>query len=334
MSIHHFDEKRFYDAQKRRMADKLDPIAVPGEAGRTDGAVIFEQLTRATNSKLHEYVYRETPWASEVAITPDTSLPRGTSSVDEYSVKDIDAPGDGFQSEDAPMPKVDVGLEVENVRLHSLPVSYETTMSEIEKWALQGFGDALPSRKAKVASRYWHRKLDAALRSGITGKFRGVLDYQGSLQLTAGTSDNTTADWLTATPDQIVDSWAAVRQAIDDAGDDLSPNTCIMPTLLRSKMKAQRSIGSDKTIEMWLRENFPEIDLWIWDRNMNTAGASSDACMLMYDRSPETLWFHMPIRMEPTPEFTQHTRIEQGFRTWVSGPFCARPRSIARLSGI
>lgn len=333
-AIHHFDEEQFYARQRERMTGKIDSIALPGVAGRKDGAVIFERLTRATNATLHEYAYRQTPWASEVLITPDTSLPAGTSSVDEYSVKDIDAPGDGFQSEDAPMPKVDIGLDPENVRLHSVPVAYELTMGEVEKWALQGFGDGLPNRKAAAAARYWHRKVDAAIRSGVTGKFRGVLNYQGSLQLIAGTATGTTASWSTATPDQIVDSWSAVRQAIDDAGDDLSPNTCVMPTSLRSRLKMQRSIGSDKTVEMWLRENFPEIDLWVWDRNMNTAGLSGDACMLLYDRSPETLWFHMPMRLQPLPEFVQHTRIEQGFRTWLSGPFCARPRSIARLSGI
>jgi hypothetical protein len=333
-ALHHFDEDRFYAAQRQRMAGKIDSIAIPGVEGRQDGAVIFERLTRATNAMLHEYVYRATPWASEVLITPDTSLPVGTSSVDEYSVKDIDAPGDGFASEDAPMPKVDVGLEAENVRLHSVPVAYDLTMGEVEKWALQGFGDGLPSRKAAAAGRYWHRKVDAAIRSGVTGKFRGVLDYQGSLQLVAGTAANTTASWANATPDQIIDSFAAVRQAIDDAGDDLSPNTCVMPTSLRATMKKQRSIGSDTTIEMWLRANFPEIDLWVWDRNMNTAGLESNACMLLYDRNPETLWFHMPMRMQPTPEFTKHTLIEQGFRTWLSGPFCTRPRTIARLSGI
>jgi hypothetical protein len=354
---HHFDQNRFYEAQLARLRGQLDSVAVPGRSGRVDGAVIFSELVKQTNYKLHEYVYRPTPFASEVAISANTSLPIGTTSVDEYSIKHVDPTGDGFTSEDSTVPRVGLELDPENVRLHPLPVAYRTTMGEMEQWALQGFGNSLPSRLADAAGEYWHRKLDAALRSGVTDKFNGVINYTGSLQIVAG-DIGTTATWSTASPDQIVASFGIVRQQIDDAGDNLSPNTVILPTSLRATMKKQRSIGSDMTIEMWLKAQYPEITLWLYDRNMSTAGIASTACMVMYDplwlydrnmstagiastacmvmydRNPETLYFHMPMRMQPTPELVQHTSIEQAFRTWVSPAFCTRPRSIARISGI
>ena len=319
--------KQSYDAFLNHQASRLR-----GDAG----GVLFERLTRATMSELVEYVYDETPWASEELITTVTDVSPGKTSIDWFAARDIAAPGDGFVGDDGPIPFADFELEPNNVRVHTVLNGYRYTLQEAESWAEQGFSISLPQRKAQASAHKWHIDVDTAWRDGIAGKFEGVLNYPGSQQLIAGTTPGTIAAWeTTATPDQIVNSMATMRKAFDTAGPGLRPDTVVLPSAVEARLTTDlRSTSSDTTIFGFLQANMRGITKWRFDRAMNTAGIGGTPCVLMYDRRPTTLWAWMPRRMEPLQEFVKHTEFQQGFRTRVTGPVCEHPRSIVRLSGV
>jgi hypothetical protein len=314
----------FLAQQGARLRHKLD----------ASKGFLFENLTRQIITQLASDVYDETRWASEQLISTRTDAQAGKAAIEWYRKRHVKAPGNGFAGDHGPFPMASLEVDPTIVPLHSVYNGYTFTMQQAEAWQAQGFSQDLPSALAEASSHDWHLNVDAAWRDGVSGVFEGVLDIPGSLQLTAGSSGTTAAWATTATPDQICDSFTAVRMAIDNAGPGLKPDTVVFPSTIAGKLLAPRYAIGGPSIKQWLEESFPEITLWVYDRGMNTGGLDGDAAMLMYDRRPTTLWAWMPKRMEPFAEKIEHASLEQVFWTRLSGPICEYPKSIARLSGI
>lgn len=324
MMIKRRDKKKFAADAAKRVSSRLD-------AGRVDDAyaTIYEKLVTMTMPQLEQTVYKDTLWGSEVLMDFDEqSVPPGIKNVDWHRVIDVDMDDDGFVADRGEPKFVEIKTERDTARIAKMQHGYAVDIDELEAWAAQGFGSSLPDEKAAAARRKWARNVDTWIRTGKTGVATGVTNQPGIHQLVAGTTTGTTAAWSTAaTPSQVVQTFDTMVSAIETSNPRSTFNTVVFPRSVGASLRRKHDTGSPETILEWLKAQFPQIDMWVFDPR-ETSG------VLLYDRTPEAITIWMPKRMDPLDEFVKHGRIEQVMDTLLSPVIVKQPKSFAYCSGV
>jgi hypothetical protein len=294
----------------------------------------MNRLLRATLGEVIEFRYAPTLWANEELISFDRSVNEGATSVDWYMESDVATAGDGWLSANAAIPFADISTEPNNNQVHGRLDGYSYTLDEVAQYAFMGLG-SIVQKKARSTKRNWSNRMNAAILSGVAGKFTGVINDPNSSQLVAGTTAGCTADWVgVASPDNIVTTLETVRQTFETrTSGNVVPDTVAFPSTIAIALRRQKSLASD-TIMQWFQAQFPEITKWAFDPRLNTAGAGGTAAMIMYARSSEYLSALVPLDMQPMPIFIKHQVAEQGFRTKYAGLVVPFAGSIAVCSNI
>jgi hypothetical protein len=297
-------------------------------------SALMSRLLRATLGQVIEYKYAPTLWANEELIEFDRSVNEGAQSVDWYMESDVAPASDGWGSSNGPIAFSDIAGDQNNNPAHPRLDGYKYDLDEVAAYAYSGRGSIITS-KARSAKRNWSNKMNAAILSGVTGRFTGVINAPGSSQLVAGTADNTTAAWvLSASPDNIVETLETVRQTFETrTSGNVVPDTVAFPSSIAIALRRQKSLASD-TIMEWFKAQFPEITKWAFDPRLNTAGIGGTAAMIMYARGSEYLSALVPLDMQPMPLFIRHQFAEQGFRSKYAGLVVPYAGSIAVCSNI
>jgi hypothetical protein len=321
---YNFDFNGFQKEQDARVRGNFD-------AGTS---ALMSRLLRATLGEVIEYKYAPTLWANEELISFDRSINEGATSVDWYMESDVAPAADGWSSANGAIPFADIATDPNNNQVHGRLDGYSYTLDEVAQYAFMGMG-SIVQKKARATVRNRSNRFNAAILSGVTGKFTGVINAPGSSQLVAGTTDNTTAAWvLSASPDNIVETLETVRQTFETrTSGNIVPDTVAFPSSIAIALRRQKSLVSE-TILQWLQTQFPEITKWAFDPRLNTAGVGGTAAMIMYARGSEYLSALVPLDMQPMPVFIKHQVAEQGFRTKYAGLVVPYAGSIAVCSNI
>lgn len=301
-----------------------------------NNAFVASSLTRSTIREIFEYKYPETPWAAGELIYIDTGHHEGSTSVGWHEERDVHSPGSTFVAPDAPAPRADIAGEEHLNRAHTMKVAFGFDLQELLEYEMQGLVSDLPGRKARSARRMHDNDLNGAIMSGVPSlSITGVLNQPGSLQLQAGVYAGTTANWVAATPQEVVDSFEAVYSAIyDGSNGTLTPDTAVFPGKVGRVLRRQNSLANGDSILKWLMDSFPEITKWKVDPRMNAAGLGGSAAMLLYRRDKDHVRAIVPQLLRPMPIFIKGGETEQEFRSRFAGIACPYPTNIAVLSGV
>lgn len=173
--------------------------------------------------------------------------------------------------------------------------SYGWTWKDVQSAAMTGLN--LADRESMAAKRAFLQKENTIAWLGDTEyNIPGFLT-NANLPTAAAEADGTGASplWSTKTVDQIVRD---VDDMIHGVGENTNgveqPNTVLIPHNRWSSMTKRLSGGNDKTVLTFLKETFPEITVWDWLVELNTAGTDSSAMMVAYNRDPEYMTLEIP----------------------------------------
>lgn len=211
------------------------------------------------------------------------------------------------------IPNVGLNFSQGLTTFHLAGTGYELSKQEIERFARiqsQGSGDQgggnLGERKASAARMVAEKFVyDRVIRGSTEKNFTGMINDPR-----VPTANAPTGSWATATPDQMLaDVNAALQDVYVNSRETALANTLLLPTSKFLFINNARISNTDTSVLKYLSENnsFSAISkqpLTIApSRELETAGASSTARMVAYEKSPDNMEFFLPGLFEFMPLF-------------------------------
>lgn len=179
-----------------------------------------------------------------------------------------------------------------NVR--EIGVSYGWTWKDVKSAAKVGLN--LVDREAMAAKRAFLQLENTTAWSGnaennILGFFSNA-----NLPTAAATADGSGSSplWINKTPDQIIRDVGACIMAVGQNTNGVEdPNTFLFPHNRLPSLTA-RIPDTSMTVLEFLKKTYPQITVWDYLVELNTAGTGATAMMVAYNRDPEYLTLEIP----------------------------------------
>ena len=197
---------------------------------------------------------------------------------------------------------------------HLAGVGYELSRREVERFArmiaqnggLTEGGSNLGERKASAARMVADKFVyDRVIRGSTEKGFLGMIN-----QTVVPTANAPTGTWSTATPDQMLaDVNAALQDVYVNSRETALADSLLLPTSKFLFINNARISNTNSSVLQYLAQNnsFTAISKRPLDirpsRELETAGASSTARMIAYEKSPDNMEFFLPGMFEFMPLF-------------------------------
>jgi len=197
---------------------------------------------------------------------------------------------------------------------HLAGVGYELSRREVERFArmiaqnggLTEGGSNLGERKASAARMVADKFVyDRVIRGSTEKGFLGMIN-----QTVVPTANAPTGTWSTATPDQMLaDVNAALQDVYVNSRETALADSLLLPTSKFLFINNARITNTNTSVLNYLAQNnsFSAISRRPLDirpsRELETAGASSTARMIAYEKSPDNMEFFLPGMFEFMPLF-------------------------------
>jgi len=291
-------------------------------------------LLVSTIKEVFELEYPNLPWANGELIEFNFDIDPGAREVgffQEGPAGQAEIIADGA----ADYPLVSLEGRWTPSMAHTIGCAVRWTDQDVLQSRMMGIGD-IASRKAKVARRGHDQKLNELIRDGsVAHNLKGITALPGSWEVTvpAGTEAWTTS----ATPAQIQSGMSlAWETVLNGTGGVEDIDTIVFALSLWPRIaQEQNSVASDKTLLEYLKSVFPQVNRWMFDVGLNTAGVGGGPCVMMYNRGRDKVNAQMPERLKPAQlrqvgPFTW----ELGFKSRYAGIASIQPRAVCKLSGM
>lgn len=291
-------------------------------------SIWVENLLTHTLNELFRFRYPSTPFANGDLITIDTSAPPGANGVQWEMLGDVGLFGEVSDAADD-LPQIDLQGATQYNKAFTVAGFIAYTEQALQASDMQGLF-SIAAEKGAAAKRAYDRKLDNLIRIGSTdNSCPGLTNLPGRKDIAA------TAAWSTLTPSQIADEFISMYEEIFNGTLGVfEPDTVVLPTSVKSIFKAQNSIAANTSIEQFLMDTYPEIDKWVYNYGMNTAGRGSTAAAMMYVRKPDVLRALVPEYMRPLPVRPVNLTWVVPFKSRYAGILNTNPGTVCTLYGI
>jgi hypothetical protein len=212
------------------------------------------------------------------------------------------------------VPNASINFSQGVTAFHLAGVGYELSRREVERFArmvaqnpgITEGGSNLGERKASSARMVADKFIyDRVIRGSTEKGFLGMIN-----QTTVPTANAPTGTWSTATPDQMLaDVNAALTDVYTNSRETALANSLLLPTSKFLFINNARISNTNTSVLTYLKENnsFSAITGTPLDirpsRELETAGASSTARMIAYEKSPDNMEFFLPGMFEFMPLF-------------------------------
>lgn len=233
--------------------------------------------------------------------------------------------------------RVEVDTSQASMGVFSMGIAYGYTINEAR--AAMFAKVPLQARKAMAARELMARKLDDILFEGDTATgIKGLINQTGTTEYTVlSNGAGATKTWSTKSPDNVIlDLNGAPQKIVVDSKEIERPNTMLLP-LSRYQSIAGVRVGdgtSETILSYWLRTNPYGISSIDFTTKLETAGASSTARGLVYDKNPNVLECILPIEFEQFAPETLNTEIVTLCHMRVGGVAVYRPKALCVFDGI
>jgi len=196
---------------------------------------------------------------------------------------------------------------------HLAGVGYELSRQEVERFARMigtnpgiTSGSNLGERKASAARMVADKFVyDRVIRGSTEKNFPGMIN-----QTAVPTANAPTGGWASATPDNMLaDVNAALQDVYVNSRETALADSLLLPTSKFLFINNARISNTNTSVLKYLAENnsFTAISKRPLDirpsRELETAGASSTARMIAYEKSPDNMEFFLPGMFEFMPLF-------------------------------
>jgi hypothetical protein len=203
----------------------------------------------------------------------------------------------GGKSFDIPNASVNLAQGITNFFLAG--VGYELSLQEVNRASMMGVG--IDGRKAS-ASRAVAEKFiyDRVIRGSTVKNFTGLVN-----NASVPTANAPTGTWGTATAAQILtDVNTALNDVFTNSGETATANALLLPTTKFLFMNNTQLTNTNDSLLTFIKKNnsYTAITNQPLDirpsRELATAGASSTARMIAYEKSPDNMEFFLPGMFE------------------------------------
>lgn len=232
--------------------------------------------------------------------------------------------------------RVDITTSQKSMGVFSMGISYAYTINEARHAMYARM--PLQARKAMAARDLMARKLDEILFIGeATSGAKGLINQTGTETYTP-TSDGAGGSklWSTKSPDKILnDLNSPFSQIIVDSLEVHNPNTLVLP-LSRLQYIAGLRVGdgtSESVLSYWLRTNPYGISSVEQTTRLETAGGSSTARGVAYEKSPQVLEAIVPVEFEQFAPETHNTEVVTICHMRTGGVALYYPKAICYFDG-
>lgn len=202
------------------------------------------------------------------------------------------------------IPNTSVNLTQGITSFHLGGVGYELSLQEVNRASRMNV--PIDGRKATAARKVAEKFIyDKVIRGSTVKNFTGLINNAG-----VPTASAPTGTWGTATPAQILTDFnTALTDVYTNSGETAVANTVLLPTAKFLFLNnTQLTNTGDSLLSFVMKNNsYTAVTKQPLDirpsRELATAGASSTARMIAYEKSPDNMEFFLPGMFEFLPLF-------------------------------
>lgn len=255
-------------------------------------AIFFERQVESIKAKTYDVKYPNLKARSLIPVSFEAGP--GAESITYYQYDEVGV-AKIMNSYANTISRVDIKGKRFNSPVHVIEDGYGYNYWEIQTAAKAGL--ALEQRRANAA-----RKAALQLENSIA--FNGDSSYglsgffsNSNIPSAAAEADGTgaTTTFSTKTADQILRD---VGELISDISTVTlgveTANTVLFPTSIYGLLRRTRVGDTTETLLTMLKNNYPEITLWDWLNELETAGTGGTKMMVAYNRNPDVLTLEIP----------------------------------------
>lgn len=233
------------------------------------------------------------------------------------------------------LPRADVfGQEVSSF-IRPIGDSYGYNVFEIRKASREGVD--LATKKSNAAKRGIEEKIDiVSLQGDSTYNLLGLYNQPNvtSYVIPNGAASATT--WASKTPNEILtDMFGIVDSVIATTRGRFKPNTLLMPQTQFSQISRTRIDNTQQTtILAFFLATSPYIKSIMVQDDLKTAGASSVARIIAYQKDPDVLEMHVPQEFEQFDGQSRNLEVVVPCHARVGGVTVYRPLGVIYGDGV
>lgn len=255
---------------------------------------------------------------------------------------DIAGKAEWLTSKGFDMPFADISTSQFLAQFHLAGIGYEWSLGELKR--AEKLGRDLPAAKARAAKKVAQvMKYNIAIRGNTEKNLTGLInDASVPVANVANDGAGPSRLWSTKTPDLIVrDINEALNAPFNATMETQVADTLMLPSTRLQYIAGLRIGDGADTLMKYIRENNAytlqtgQALKIVGSRELETAGASSTARMVAYDRSQETVQYHLPGDHEFLPPFQKSSMTwEIGGIMNIGGVEIRLPKGLAYRDGI
>lgn len=183
-------------------------------------------------------------------------------------------------------------------------VGYELGLQEVNRSSKMGvpLGERKASASRMVAEKFIY---DRVISGSTIKNFKGLIN-----NASVPTANAPTGTWSTATPAQVLaDVNTVLTDVYTNSGETAVADTMLLPTARYLFLNNTQLTNTDKSLLSFIKENnaYTAVTNQPLDirpsRELLTAGASSTARMIAYEKNPDNMEFFLPGMFEFMPPF-------------------------------
>lgn len=284
------------------MRKRIDPFRM--DAGEQ---LLFKEQTEKVKAKTYDIKYPALK--ARLLIPPTFDDGEGSNTISYYQY-DMVGTAKVVTNYAKDFPKVTIKGKKFTGDVRSLGDSYSWDIQEQRSSVMAGID--LPSKDAAVAKRVmFFLENQIAFFGDANFNLQGFLsnpNIPSGVVLNDGLAGATT--FASKTSDQIIRD---INELINDIptvtkGVEIA-DTVLWPLSIYTLLNTTRLGNTTMTILAFLKEAHPEIKLWDWLNELETAGPAGEKMMVAYRRDPEVLELAVPV------DFEQFDPVQEGL-TW------------------
>lgn len=233
-------------------------------------------------------------------------------------------------------PTVEIYGSEKSSKVYHIGSGYRFSFFELEK--AQKANINIAAKKVEAVRRAIETKVDELAWSGDDDyDIKGFINFPGISQyIAADNAAGTSKRWDDKTADEIAaDINGMVTSILTSTSAKESPNTFIMPLTLWRKLTTT-AMNSDRTMTLleYVKKCNPMITTWDWVLKLENAGSNGSRRIMMYDKNPEKLEFHMPVPYRMLPEDKQGLGYFVPASADIGGVTVYYPQSVCYADGV
>lgn len=234
------------------------------------------------------------------------------------------------------IPNASVNFAQGLTQFHLAGVGYELSLQEVNRAAKMNV--AIDTKKASAARMVAEKFIyDRVIRGDTRKNFTGMIN-----NASVPTANAPTGGWATATPAQILtDINTVLNDVFVNSGETSTADTLLLPTSKFLFINNAQLTNTDKSLLSFIQDNnsYSAITKRPLDirpsRELTTAGASSTARMIAYEKSPDNMEFYLPGLFEFMPSFPTSSMTWRVDGVMNVGQFeLYRPKTMSYRDGI